>query len=81
MVPSDPIWTPQEINLNAYAGKQITLRFDYTYDTSGFFNDVTHRAALEKAPLTAKQLAGLKKDPAFAKMAENPKYKDVFVTK
>ena len=27
----------------------ITLRFDYTYDTSGFFNDVTHRAALEKA--------------------------------
>ena len=27
----------------------ITLRFDYTYDTSGFFNDATHRAALERA--------------------------------
>ncbi len=29
VIPADPIWTPQEINLNAYAGKQITLRFDY----------------------------------------------------
>ena len=27
----------------------VTLRFDYSYDTSGFFNDSTHRAALEKA--------------------------------
>lgn len=25
----DPIWTTQEVNLNAYAGKQIVLRFDY----------------------------------------------------
>ncbi len=29
VIPADPIWTQQEINLNAYAGKQITLRFDY----------------------------------------------------
>lgn len=29
VIPSDPIWTQQEINLNAYAGKQIVLRFDY----------------------------------------------------
>ncbi|MBI1276808.1 MAG: PDZ domain-containing protein [Anaerolineaceae bacterium] len=29
VIPSNPIWTQQEINLNAYAGKQIILRFDY----------------------------------------------------
>ncbi len=29
VIPSDPIWTQQEINLTAYAGKQIILRFDY----------------------------------------------------
>jgi hypothetical protein len=29
VIPSDPIWTPQSINLNAYAGKQIIVRFDY----------------------------------------------------
>ncbi len=29
VIPSDPIWTQQEINLNAYTGKQIILRFDY----------------------------------------------------
>ncbi len=29
VIPSDPIWTQQEINLTAYAGKQIVLRFDY----------------------------------------------------
>jgi hypothetical protein len=29
VIPSDPIWTQQSINLSAYAGKQITLRFDY----------------------------------------------------
>ncbi len=27
----------------------VTIRFDYTYDTSGFFNDPTRRAALERA--------------------------------
>jgi tetratricopeptide (TPR) repeat protein len=36
---------------------------------------------LEKAPLTAKQLAALKKDPAFAKLAEHPKYKDLFTSR
>ncbi len=29
VIPSDPIWTPQEVNLTPYAGKQIILRFDY----------------------------------------------------
>ncbi len=29
VIPADPIWTQQSVNLNAYAGKQITLRFDY----------------------------------------------------
>ncbi|MCA0457098.1 MAG: immune inhibitor A [Chloroflexi bacterium] len=29
VIPAEPIWTPQEVNLNAYAGKQIVLRFDY----------------------------------------------------
>jgi tetratricopeptide (TPR) repeat protein len=33
---------------------------------------------LEKAPLTNKQLVALKKDPAFAKLVEHPKYKDLF---
>jgi tetratricopeptide (TPR) repeat protein len=33
---------------------------------------------LEKAPLTSKQLAALKKDPAFAKLVDHPKYKDLF---
>jgi tetratricopeptide (TPR) repeat protein len=36
---------------------------------------------LEKAPLTAKQLAALKKDPAFAKLVEHPKYKDLFTSR
>ncbi len=34
---------------------------------------------LEKAPLTNKQLVALKKDPAFAKLVDHPKYKDLFV--
>lgn len=34
---------------------------------------------LEKAPLTNKQLVALKKEPAFAKLVEHPKYKDLFV--
>jgi len=29
VIPADPIWTEQSINLSAYAGKQIALRFDY----------------------------------------------------
>ncbi len=29
VIAADPIWTPQAVNLNAYAGKQIVLRFDY----------------------------------------------------
>jgi tetratricopeptide (TPR) repeat protein len=33
---------------------------------------------IERAPLTAKQIAALKKDPAFAKMVENPKFQNVF---
>lgn len=36
---------------------------------------------LEKAPLTKKQLAALKKDPAFARLVEHPKYKDLFSDK
>lgn len=33
---------------------------------------------LERAPLTAKQLVALRRDPAFAKLVEHPKYKDLF---
>lgn len=38
-------------------------------------------STLRKAPLSAKQLEELAHDPAFAKMAEDPKYRDVFKTK
>ena len=34
---------------------------------------------IESAPLTAEQLAGLKDDPAFAKLVEDPKYREIFV--
>ncbi|MDZ4772992.1 MAG: tetratricopeptide repeat protein [Planctomycetota bacterium] len=33
---------------------------------------------LDRAPLTAKQLAALKTDPAFAKLIEHPKFKSLF---
>jgi tetratricopeptide (TPR) repeat protein len=39
------------------------------------------KSTIEKAPLSAKQLAALKRDPAFAKMVDDPKYKDVFTPK
>lgn len=29
VIPSDPIWTEQQVNLTPYAGRQIVLRFDY----------------------------------------------------
>lgn len=34
--------------------------------------------ALEKAPLTRQQLADLKTEPAFAKLLEHPKYRELF---
>jgi tetratricopeptide (TPR) repeat protein len=33
---------------------------------------------IEKAPVSMKRLAELAKEPAFAKLAENPKYRGVF---
>lgn len=36
---------------------------------------------LEHAPLSAKQINALRKDPAFAKMVDNPKYQNVFTPK
>lgn len=49
------------------------------YAMQGKINDAA--TTLRKAPLTNKQLAGLKKDPAFAKLVENPKYKDLFASR
>lgn len=38
-------------------------------------------STLERAPLTTKQILGLKRDPTFAKLAEHPKYRELFEPK
>jgi tetratricopeptide (TPR) repeat protein len=56
--------------VNAYIGLArcyaMTKRVNDAYTT------------LVRAPLTAKQMVGLKSDPAFAKLVDHPKYKGLF---
>lgn len=37
------------VSLSAHAEANIDIQFDYTYDTNGFFSDVSHQSALNTA--------------------------------
>lgn len=56
--------------VNAYIGLARSYAMTKRINDAG--------TTLSRAPLTAKQLAALKTDPAFAKLVEHPKFKDLF---